>query len=109
MGNRKERLEKILREARNNINGPIDVIRICPRTKENTYAQPRKDSLTERERGKIYRQCHGISKQYGLNKDRREYMKREWGKYSMRDLSDDELLSLYEYMRSLEAGIQSPR
>jgi len=60
-------------------------------------------SLTERK--KLYRQCHGIAKDYDLDRDRRGYMARHWGKKSMRDLTDVELVNLYDYLRSLEARI----
>ena len=53
-----------------------------------TTASPPK-SFSEDERIPLYRQCHGIARQFDLDRDRRDYMKRHWGKKSMRDLADD--------------------
>ena len=54
-------------------------------------------------RNNTYRICHGIAKQYGLYQEMRLLMKAQWQAASMRQLTDEQLESLYHFMRALEA------
>lgn len=76
---------------------------------EITNATVKPEELTTEERARIYRQCHAMAKQYDIYQEMRSEMRTTWGATSMRDLADDELQSLYKFMRSLEEKITLPR
>ncbi len=62
-----------------------------------------RDPVTLEERARMYRECHGIAKRYGLYAEMRALMERKWDAESMRDLDDAALRDLRAFMRALEA------
>lgn len=69
------------------------------------HANNNSSSMDERERSRHYRVCHAIAKQYDLYPEMRKCMGDRWRAESMRDLPDQALRELFEYMRSLERRI----
>ena len=58
--------------------------------------------MTQEERSRHYRVCHAIAKQLDLYPEMRRYMQQQWRKESMRQLSDQALAGLLDYMQEFE-------
>ena len=56
-----------------------------------------------KKREDIYRQCHGMQKECRTVVQRHLLMKVRWGAGSMRQLNDEQLATLFYYMREMEA------